>query len=202
MKKIFCIFLLLFSFKSFAQQAKSLQISVGYGFPESTYYYYGSKPSKATAYNFDFDYFITSKHILSVNYSYLEKRYFNDYSAQLVAIGVKPLIPYENSEVVSNFFSLLYKYKAIEYKKLSLTVGTGIGLGSQNVQEPYLDGGTGGVRTQYYQGMGIYMPFRLELSYAFQKKFSVGILSGMTYSLPSFDILVTRFVQPKVSFHF
>lgn len=111
-----------FGYHSLAQDQSSLSISFSSGIFNSGIY---SKTGKGPYYNIDFDYYIKPRHIISADYLGGSHDYFDKLSNTIDFTNVKNGT---NAKAHYNIFSVLYKYKLVDQKKISLLCGAGMGI--------------------------------------------------------------------------
>jgi hypothetical protein len=168
----------------FSQTKKDLGISFGVGMFNSPYY---QNAKKRNFYNFDFDYYIGNRHILSA--SFLKGNhlfYDNVHSNNAVPLTTPGYEDNTNSDAEYFTFSILYKYKLISYKKASVQVGTGAGIMTQVILFPYTAGNIVDFRQSSWNDL--VFPLRLEADYELFRRFKLGIMGGL-YILPDYPIL-------------
>lgn len=178
--RYFSIQIILFftTLTSFGQDAKTLTVSLGAGLFTSPYY----KNSDASGfYSADFDYHFKKRHVLSANYNAGEHNYQDNVRSNIPA-GPNLI----NSKADYRTFSVLYKYKFLNKKKLAAYGGAGAGIMTQILEYPYSDG-----PSSYYKQSSwtdLVFPVRLELIYHLTKKVGFGILGGF-FVHPDFPVL-------------
>src|SRR4051812_43872636 len=72
---ILALFTSLITFSSFAQEKRDLSVSITGGILTSPYYL---ENNPGSFYSFDFDYFISKRHILSANYNDGSHKYYDN----------------------------------------------------------------------------------------------------------------------------
>lgn len=185
MLKQFIILVLSFNLigQVFSQDKKDLKISLATGFFNSKYY---SNAKSRQFYNFGFEYSITDRHSLSTDYTSGQFRYYDSIRVTTpIPLSTPGYEKHTNAEARSTFFSILYKYKVFDKKKLSIKVGTGIAIITETYTYP-VDIPNGGFTFETSSGKGdLSFPLRMDLDYKISKRFEVGIIGG-TYIYPDY----------------
>ena len=191
MKKIM-LFLLagLITISLWGQEKKDLTLSVATGKLTSPYY---QKDKAGNFYSIDFDYYLTSRQIISANFIAGGHGYYDD------VLSNNPGFMYgdgTNGSANSRIFSFLYKYKIVNTKIFSLAFGTGAGLMTQTRLYPYVE------RTSYYHRQSTWsdlvFPLRLELDYKVSKSFRLGFMGGF-FIHPDYPILAYH-AGPRITY--
>lgn len=170
----------------FSQDKKDLKISLGTGFFNSKYY---TNAKSRQFYNFGFEYSITNRHSLSTDYTSGQFRYYDSVRVTTpIPLSTPGYEKHTNAEARSSFFSILYKYKLLDKKKLSVKVGTGISIITETYTYP-VDLPNGGFTFQTSSGKGdLSFPLRFDLDYKISKNFEIGIIGG-TYVYPDYPLV-------------
>lgn len=182
MKKIM-LFLLtgLITISLWGQEKKDLTLSVAKGKLNSPYY---QKDRAGDFYSIDFDYYITSRQMVSANFTAGGHRYYEDIlsnnpNGTLYEDGTNAKIKYQ-------IFSILYKFKIVNKKAFSMALGTGAGFMTDTQEYPYME------RNFFYPrqstGSDLVFPVRLEMDYKFSKHMRIGFIGGF-YIHPDYPIL-------------
>lgn len=175
---------------SFGQDKKDLTVSFSTGKLTSPYYH----NDKARAYySVDFDYYLTTRQILSANFNAGK----HDYYDNVLSNTAFPL--YENgtnAKAAYKTFSILYKYKFLNKKAFSADFGTGAGIMTHARQYPYKEGGSFYFKESIWTDL--VFPVRLELDYKFSQHFQLGLIGGF-YIHPDYPILC-YYAGPRLSY--
>lgn len=174
-KKLSLIFLGGFtSIILFGQDKKDLTISFGTGIFNSPYY---TNARAFQFYNFDFDYYINERHIISTNFLSGKHRYYDSiHSNNEIPLNTPGYEDHTNATAEYMTFTLLYKYKIVNHKKVSLSLGVGAGIMVQTFQFLYTEGNSEDVRDATWPTIAL--PVKLEMDYKLSKHFQLGIFSG------------------------
>jgi hypothetical protein len=183
-KVVLAVFMVYTTIILFGQEKKDLTISVGAGRFNSPYY---TNNKTRTFFNFDFDYYISERHIISTNFLSGKHRYYDSLNSNnAVPLSTPGYEDNANATADYSTFSLLYKYKLLNNKKAALNLGTGIGIMRQTVAFPYTQGNITDIRQSSWADL--VFPVRLEIDYKFSKFFQVGLLGGC-FIHPDYPIL-------------
>ena len=183
-KFIFTIVLFLTSTFLVAQDSKDLTISFGTGIFNSPYY---SNAKQREFYNFDFDYHITNRHILSVNFLAGHHLYYDSIlSNNAVPLATPGYDKNTNSTADYFVFSFLYKYRFVDSKSFYLNAGVGAGLMLQRKTYPYTSGNIVSFRESGWEDL--VFPLKLEIGYKITKHFQTGVIGGL-YIHPDYPTL-------------
>jgi len=178
------IFILFSSWTAFTQSKKDVTIAFGIGAFNSPYY---ENAHKREFYNFDFDYHIESRHILSANFLKGSHRFYdNVHSNNAVPLNTPGYEDNANSEADYFTFSVLYKYKLVNSNKISVNLGAGAGIMTQVILFPYTQGNMVDFRQSSWTNL--VFPLRMETDYRIAKHFKVGLLAGF-YINPNYAVL-------------
>jgi hypothetical protein len=188
MKIKFCVSILLivlFS-QSYGQDKKDLKLSLSTGLFNSSYYT-NSRPRQF--YSFGFDYSITKRHIISVDFISGQHRYYDSIRVTTpIPLTTPGYEKHTNSEARTTIFSLLYKYKLLDKRKLSISAGTGFGIITELLTYP-VDIPNGGFTFETSGRKGdLCFPLRLDIDYQILKRFQLGIIAG-TYIYPDYPLV-------------
>jgi len=185
MKKIILSIIILTTTVSvFSQNKKNMTISFGMGVFNSPYYV---NAMKREFYNFDFDYSVGSRHILSANFLKGNHRYYDSvHSNNAVPLSTPGYEDNTNSEADYLTFSVLYKYKLINRKRISVNLGAGAGIMTQIVLFPFTQGNIVDFRQSSWTDL--VFPVRFETDYQFGKQFKFGLMAGL-YIHPDYPTL-------------
>src|SRR4051794_15493920 len=111
------------TFSAISQERKDLTLSIAGGKLACPYY---ANNRSGRFFSFDFDYSLSVRHALSVNYTDGEHRYFDNVHA--FGTGGSINADGTNAEAAYHTFSVLYKYTFLNSTHISATVGTGVGI--------------------------------------------------------------------------
>ena len=178
----------------FGQDKKDLTISIGAGRFNSPYY---TNDHARSFFNFDFDYSIDERQKISTNFLSGKHWYFDSvYSNNFVSTGTPGYEDNANAQAEYKTFTLLYKYKLLNRKKVSLSLGAGVGFMVQILRFPYTEGNI----TDFREAAGTYLvlPVKLEIDYKLSKSFQLGLLGGFFVG-PDTPVLGYH-VGPRVSY--
>lgn len=182
---------LLLTLASFGQKEKDLTVSVSAGSLNSPYYK-KAKPSLFAG--FDFDYHLTKRQVLSVNYFAGRHRYFDD------ALSNVPNGFYysdgRNATARYSTVSVLYKYKIINGDGLSLVAGTGAGILTHEQEYYYQRGTSGGPETSSWSDL--VFPVSLDFNFKLTRRFSLGAGGGFLIH-PDYPVLAIH-AGPRLSY--
>jgi hypothetical protein len=195
-KFILTTFIFLTTGVVFSQSKKDLGISFGIGVFNSPYY---TNAKNREFYNLDFDYYIGNRHILSANFLKGSHRYYDSvHSNNAVPLSTPGYEDNTNSEADYLTFSVLYKYKLVNQKNISVNVGAGAGIMTQIILYPYTEGNLVDFRQSSWTDLAF--PIRFEADYQFAQHFKFGLLAGC-YIHPDYPIL-GNYVGLRVSYVF
>ncbi|MGZ8536845.1 MAG: hypothetical protein ACXWV9_01215 [Flavisolibacter sp.] len=168
----------------FAQETKDLRISMAVGIFNSPYY---TNAKKREFYNFDADYFITERHILSTNFMSGHHRYYDNVRSNN-AVPLNTPGYEENTNATADYltFSVLYKYKLLNTKKIAISIGSGFGIMTQTKLYPFTEGNIVDFRESTWTDL--VFPLRTEFDYKLSKHFQIGLIGGL-YIHPDYPIL-------------
>jgi len=182
MKRImFFLMMGLITISSKAQEKRDLTLSVAKGKLNSPYY---KKDKAGDFYSIDFDYYITSRQMVSANFNAGDHRYYED-----ILSNYPTGLVYEdgtNATAEYRTFSILYKYKIVNTKVFSVALGTGAGFMTQTLKYPHLQGNS--VYPVQSTSSDLVFPVRLELDYKVSNHFRLGFIGGF-FVHPDFPIL-------------
>jgi hypothetical protein len=191
MKRIATLFILtLFVIDSYSQTKKDLAISLTGGFLNSPYY----EKAKANGfYTIGFDYYISQRHVLSVNYLSGSHEYFDNIqsntSGTISANGTNATAVYET-------FSVSYKYKILSQSKISILPSVGAGIMTHTKRFPYSIGNSTLIQTSSWSDL--VFPIDLDIDFEISKHWQLGITGGFQIH-PDFPILALH-VGPRLSY--
>ena len=192
MKKIM-LFLLagLITISLWGQEKKDLTLSVATGKLTSPYY---QKDEAGDFYSIDFDYYITSRQMVSANFNvgshaYYEHKLSNYPNGILYEDGT-------NAKANYRTFSILYKYKIVNTKVFSVALGMGAGFMTQTLQYPHLQGSS--IYPMQSTWSDLVFPVRLELDYKISKHFRLGFICGF-FVHPDYPILAYH-AGPRITY--
>lgn len=185
MKKFLLITILAASSLPVAGQAKkALGISLGTGFFNSLYY---TNAKNRSFYNFDFEYYIGKRHILTANFLKGNHLYYDSIHPNTpIPLNTPGYENHTNTEADYYTFSVLYKYSAFDWKKFSLNLGAGAGIMTQVILFAYAI--PGGMDFRQASWSSLVFPTRIDLRYSFSKRLQVGAMGGL-YFHPDYTVL-------------
>jgi hypothetical protein len=183
---IISILLIISISRSYGQDKKDLNVSLAIGFFNSSYY---ANAKSRQFYNFSFDYYITKRHIICADFISGQHRYYDSIRVTTpIPLTTPGFEKHTNAEANTVVFSVLYKYKLVDWKKISVNVGTGFGIIAETLTYP-VDIPNGGFTFQTSAGKGdLCFPTRLDIDYQIAKRFQLGIIAG-TYIYPDYPII-------------
>ena len=176
---------------SFGQDNKDLSVSFSAGFLNSPYY---EKASGRGFYKFDFDYYLSSRHLLSVNYlggehTYYDNSLSNNPDGAHRADGT-------NSEARYRVFSISYKYKILSNNLLNIISGIGIGTMTHEREYPYKGAAIPDFKISSFSDIAF--PVTLDVNFKIDKHWQAGLTSGF-FIEPDYPTLAYH-VGPKLSY--
>ena len=172
--------------QSYGQDKKDLKLSISTGLFNNSYYA-NSKPRQF--YNFGFDYSVKKRHIISADFTSGQYRYYDSIRVTTpIPLTTPGYEKHTNAEARCYIFSVLYKYKLLDKSKLSINVGTGLGIIIEASTYP-VDIPNGGFTFETSGGKGdLCFPLRLDVDYQILKNFQLGIIAG-TYIYPDYPLV-------------
>jgi hypothetical protein len=180
MKRIILLLIAgLFSIITFSQGRKDLSVSFSTGLLTSPYY---PNAKARSYYSVDFDHYVTTRHILSANFTAGKHNYFD---AVLSNVPPYPEIP-TNAEASYLTFSIGYKYNFLNAKKITANLGIGAGIMTHIREYQYWEPNRGDVRQSVWTNL--VFPFRLDLDYKLTQRFQLGVIGGL-FIHPDYPIL-------------
>ena len=166
---------------SFGQKKKSLLVSLSTGKLTSPYY----QINKAGPfYEVDFDYYLTKRHILSANFNTGKHDYYDNF------LFSTPISFYENitnAQASYQTFSILYKFKFINSKAFSASIGTGAGIMTHGTTNQYKGNNSADILRESFW-TDLVFPVKLDLSYKLSRRFRLGVTGGF-YIQPDYPVL-------------
>lgn len=172
---------------SFGQQQKDLTVSFSSGIFTSPYYY---DAKGKEYYSVDFDYHLTSRHILSANFN-VGKHWYNDNISSILPATENTW----NTHASYLTFSILYKYKFVNTENISANIGAGAGIMThiRNYQwDSNYEDGSQSVWTD------LVFPVRLDLDYKVSKVLRLGVIGGF-FIHPDYPVLGYH-LGPRLSY--
>jgi hypothetical protein len=178
-------------FSAPGQERKDLTLSVAGGKLFSPYY---QNNTSGRFFGFDFDYTLAKRHVLSVNYTDGEHRYYDKVHASGSATTINA--DRTNAEATYHTFSVLYKYKFLSTPTVSGDIGAGAGLMAHSQRYPF----STGISVYYQQSVwtDLVFPVRLEVEYRLSKRVNAGVIGGF-FIQPDFPVLAYH-VGPRISY--
>jgi len=185
------LFILFFVQSVKGQEKKDLAISVGAGALNSPIY---NMAKPMGFYKIDFDYHLTSRHIIAANYLAGKHHYYdnvlsNDPTGSGYWDGT-------NSEAQYRTFSLLYKYKIIDNTLFSIVPGVGAGIMTHTREYPYKEINASYNRISSWSDL--VFPVNLDIDYKASSRWQFGLTGGFLIH-PDYPILALH-AGPKLSF--
>ena len=174
-----------------AQERKDLTVSLSVGKLTSPYY---ENNTSGRYFSFDFDYSLSKRSTLSVNYTDGKHRYFDN-----VRMPGPVFTIYSdgtNSEAGYHTFSALYKYKILTTDHFSGVIGAGAGLMTHSRLVPLYT--SNGQSFQESSWTDLVFPVRLEADYHLSKRFKAGVIGGF-FIQPDYPVLAYH-VGPRLSY--
>ncbi len=166
------------SVSSFGQYGKTWTVSFGAGLFTSPYY----KNSDASGFfSVDINYNFKKRHVLAANYNNGRHNYQDNVRSNIPA-GPNLI----NSKAEYTTFSILYKYKFLDKRKISAYSGAGAGIMTQVLEYPFSDGSG-----NYYRQSSmtdLVFPVRIEFIYHLTDRVGLGMLGGF-FVHPDYPIL-------------
>jgi hypothetical protein len=190
MKKLFLASLATFLiFPVFSQEKKEMVVSFASGWFNSPRYV---NDIKKQFYNLGFDYSLGKRHILSADFLKGDHGHYDSiHSNNAVPLSIPGYEDNANTDADYYTFSVMYKYKAIARKKVSLQCGAGAGIMTQVILFPYTtitSPTTTSVDYRQASWSSLVFPLRVEVDYSFANHFKLGVLMG-TYIHPDYAFL-------------
>jgi hypothetical protein len=185
--KYFFSILLIVSFsQTYGQDKKDLRISLSTGLFNS-YHYINAKPRQF--YNFGFGCALTNRHIISTEFISGQHLYYDTiYVTTPIPLSTPGYENHTNTQARTTVFSVLYKFRFLDKRKLSINVGTGLGIKSEIYTYP-VNTPNGGFTFETSGGKGdLCFPVRLDLDYQILNNFQLGIVAG-TYIYPDYPLI-------------
>lgn len=177
-----------------AQGKKDLRLSLSTGIFNSPYY---TNARKREFYNFDFEYFINNRHILSTSFMSGHHRYYdNVLSNNAVPLNITGYEKNTNSTTNYLTFSVLYKYKLVNTKTFSINIGAGTGIMTQTKTYPFTEGNIVDFRQSGWTDL--VFPVRTEFDYKLSNHFQIGLIGGF-FIHPDYPIL-GYYAGPRLSY--
>jgi len=193
MKVIFMILIsMTFILTVKGQEKKDLVISVSSGLLTSPIY---ENTSAQGFYKIDFDYHLTSRHIITANYLGGQHYYYDDILSNdpLVSIGYPNGT---NSTAEYRTTSIMYKYRIIDNSRISIVPGAGAGVLTHTREYPYQE-----ERKSYNKissWSDLVFPISLDINYKISSRWQFGLTGGFLVH-PDFPILALN-GGPRLSF--
>jgi hypothetical protein len=91
-----------------------------------------------------------------------------------------------NAKAEYQIFSILYKYKLLDTKLVSGTIGTGAGIMAHSRQYPFKTSNVSSFRESVWTDL--VFPMKFELDYNVSKSFRLGLIGGF-YIHPDYPVL-------------
>jgi hypothetical protein len=181
----------LLTLTSFGQERKDLTLSFSAGKLSSPYYDHNTSGRFAS---FDFDYSLSKRHTLSVNYTDGKHRYYDN--GRITGPVSDIYSDGTNSEATYHTFSVLYKYRFISSTHLSGSIGAGAGMMTHSRMYPFSTGN--GYSYQESAWTDLVFPVRLEADYHLSKNLKAGLIGGF-FIQPDYPVLAYH-IGPRFSY--
>lgn len=169
------------------QEQKDLRLSIATGFL-TTGHYVNVKPRQF--YNFSFDYSVRKRHILSADFLSGRFRYYDSIRVSSpIPLSTPGYEHHANADARYTIFSVLYKYRLLDRKKIFVNIGSGLGLISETFIYP-VDLANGGFTFETATGgtADLCFPVRLDAGYQLSGKLQIGVMAG-TYVYPDYPLV-------------
>lgn len=185
------ITLLFIVFNSYGQDKKDLAVSISGGLLNSPYY---ERANARSFYGFDFDYHLTKRHLLSLNYfagrhSYYDNVLSNAPSDVSYSDGNNSMADYRTA-------SVMYKYKILDNNLVSIVPGTGAGVMTHTLEFPYKEVNARYNRLSSYSELVI--PVNLDINFKLYNHWQAGLSGGFLF-IPGFPIVALH-AGPRLSY--
>jgi len=181
----------LIALSSFGQDRKDLTISLAGGFLNSPYY---EKAHAKGFYSFDFDYHLSKRHLLAVNYFAGKHTYYDDVLSNDPGMVSRP--DGTNSDAEYRTFSVLYRYKLIDNTVMSLVPAAGLGIMTHTREYPYSEANKSYPAISSWTDL--VFPVNLDINFKFCKNWQAGLRTGFLIH-PDYPILALH-AGPKLSY--
>jgi hypothetical protein len=184
------LFTALITLISYGQHKKDLIISVAAGALTSPYYL---ENKGGSFYTVDFDYHLSKRRLLSVNYNGGEHSYYDNILSTdpgyIKSDGT-------NAKAIYHTFSVLYKYMFLDKNAVSGSIGSGVGIMTHSREYPYaISNGSIFVKTAWTD---LVFPVRAEFDFKVSKCIRMGVIGGF-YIAPDYPILA-YYVGPRLGY--
>jgi hypothetical protein len=190
MKKINLLLIAgLFTVTCFGQGNKDLTVSFSTGLLANPHY---PNVRARSYYNVDFDYYLTSRHILSANFNAGKHNYFDHVLSNVNSFPESPT----NAEAAYLTFSILYKYRFINTRKVAANIGAGAGIMTHIREYQYWESNRGDVRQSVW--INLVFPVRLDLDYKLSNRFHLGVIGGL-FIHPDYPV-ISLHAGPRLSY--
>lgn len=199
------ISIFIFQTNTLAQERKDLMFSFSVGSVGSPASKRFDSPKIGIGYALDMSYFITARHIISLNYTSGTHEYIEPYLRSWLPTSMIP----PTSSVEFRIFSLLYKYRVLRLERFSLALGTGLSLQTEIARSPdfYKRDFSTGTLIDYSYTFGsigstdLSFPFKAEMSFNLSPHWAIGLESGIYYMPTIYPWSAVHFL-PRVSYIF
>jgi hypothetical protein len=173
------------------QERKDLAVSVSAGLLNSPFY----KDAVGRGFfKIDFDYHLTSRHIIAANYLAGQHYYYDDIlSNDPISIGYPNGT---NSIAEYRTTSVMYKYKIIDNSRFGIVPGTGAGVLTHTRVYPYKEERKSYNRISSWSDL--VFPVSLDINYKISSRLQFGLKGGFLFH-PDYPILALH-AGPKLLF--
>ena len=176
---------------SFGQDKKDLSVSFSAGLLNSPYY---QKASARGFYKVDFDYHLSKRHSVSVNYlggehTYYDNTLSNNPNGAHRADGT-------NSEARYRVVSISYKYKILDNDLLNVVSGAGIGIMNHEREYPYQGDEIPDFKISSFSDIAF--PITVDINFKISRRWQAGLTSGF-FIEPDYPTLAYH-LGPKLSY--
>ena len=189
----FFIALTFFLQNAFGQEKKDLAISLSAGYLNSPYY---NNAHARGFYGFGFDYHISKRHLLSVNYVAGGHDYFDNTLSNTPASDYIINPKGTNAKATYNTFSVSYKYKLVNQNRFNVVPGVGAGIMTHTRDYPYTLGTSMIFRTSSWSDL--VFPVTLDINFKILRRWQLGLTGGFLIH-PDYPILALQ-GGPKLSY--
>jgi hypothetical protein len=189
----FSTFLTFFVLTTLGQEKKDLAISLSTGIMNSPYY--DNSHSRVFA-GVTFDYHISKRQLLSVNYFAGSHDYFDNTLSNTPASWYLVNPKGTNARAFYNTFSVSYKYKILNHSNFSIVPGVGVGFMTHTREYPYTEGTSLTFKTSSWSDL--VFPITLDINYKITKNCQLGLTGGFLIH-PDYPILGLH-IGPKLTY--
>lgn len=160
--------------QAYGQSEKDFAISFSAGSLTSPEY---DNAAGGRFFSFGFDYHVSKRHVISINYLIGGHDYFDDKLSNAPA-SIFIIYPGKtNAEAEYNTFSVLYKYKILNGPKLAISPGVGAGIITHSRNYPVIRSTSLLFETSSWSDLAI--PVTLDINYKLSKHWQLGLAGGL-----------------------